>query len=44
MEKRTMESEELGIPLNAVVKVTTIKHIVEVQWLEKQNTGEERIF
>lgn len=38
MEKRTLESEELGIPLNAVVKVTTMKHIVEVQWLEKMNT------
>lgn len=38
MEKRTLESEELGIAPNSVVKVTTMKHIVEVQYMEKQNT------
>lgn len=37
MDKRTLKDEELGIPLNAVVKVTTMKHIVEVQWMEKEN-------
>lgn len=37
MDKRTMEKDELGIPVNAVVKVTTMKHIVEVQYMEKVN-------
>lgn len=38
MDKRTMEIEELGIPTNAVVKVTTMKHIVEVQYMDKVNS------
>jgi hypothetical protein len=38
MDKRTLEGDELGIPTNAIVKVTTMKHVVEVQYLEKVNT------
>ncbi len=38
MDKRTLEEIELGISPNAIVKVTTMKHIVEVQYMEKQNT------
>lgn len=38
MEKRTLEEMELGIAPDAFVKVTTMKHIVEVQYMEKQNS------
>lgn len=38
MEKRQLNDEELGISPNSVVKVTTMKHIVEVQYMEKVNT------
>ncbi|TNU54635.1 rolling circle replication-associated protein, partial [Bacillus velezensis] len=38
MEKRLLAPEEQGISPEAVVKVTTMKHIVEIQYLEKVNT------
>lgn len=38
MEKRLLAPEEQGINPEAVVKVTTMKHIVEIQYLEKVNT------
>lgn len=38
MDKRTLGEIELGIAPNSVVKVTTMKHIVEVQYMEKENT------
>lgn len=37
MEKRLLAPEEQGINPEAVVKVTTMKHIVEIQYLEKVN-------
>ena len=39
MEKRKLTPEEQGINPRALVKVTTMNHIVEVQYLEKWNTG-----
>lgn len=38
MEKRKLSEEEFGIPPNALVKVTTMKHIVEVQYMTKVNS------
>lgn len=38
MEKRKLNDDEMGIPPEAIVKVTTMKHIVEVQHMEKVNT------
>ena len=38
MEKRQLNHDELGISPNSVVKVTTMNHIVEVQYMEKVNT------
>lgn len=38
MEKRVLAPEEQGINPKAIVKVTTMKHIVEVQWMEKVNS------
>lgn len=38
MEKRLLAPEEQGISPEAVVKVTTMKHIVEIQYMEKRNT------
>lgn len=38
MEKRLLAPEEQGINPEAVVKVTTMKHIVEIQYMEKANT------
>jgi len=38
MEKRQLAPEEQGINPDAVVKVTTMKHIVEIQYMEKVNT------
>lgn len=37
MEKRTLPEDTLAIGPNSVVKVTTMNHIVEVQYLEKEN-------
>jgi len=39
VEKRKLTPEEQGINPRALVKVTTMNHIVEVQYLEKWNTG-----
>lgn len=39
MEKRKLTEEEQGINPQALVKVTTMNHIVEIQYLEKWNTG-----
>jgi len=38
MEKRPLEPREMGIMQNSIVKVTTMNHIIEVQYMEKQNT------
>lgn len=38
MEKRVLEESELGIDPNDIVKVTTMKHIVEIQYLQRRNT------
>lgn len=38
MEKRQLEPREMGINPQSIVKVTTMNHIVEIQYLEKQNT------
>lgn len=38
MEKRPLEQHEMAINPGAIVKVTTMNHIVEIQFLEKQNT------
>ena len=38
MEKRQLNIEELSIAFDAPVKVTTMKDIVEVQYMEKVNT------
>lgn len=37
MDKRQLNTEELGIDPNATVKVTTMNHIVEIQYMEKTN-------
>ena len=37
MEKRKLEPDDLGIDPEAIVKVTTMKHIVEIQYLERVN-------
>lgn len=39
MEKKKLNDEDLAINPKAVVKVTTMNHIVEIQYLEKWNTG-----
>ena len=38
MEKRVLAPEEQGINPKAIVKVTTMKHLVEVQYMERVNT------
>ena len=38
MKKRQLNTEELGIAPQERVKVTTMKHIVEIQYLSNQNT------
>ena len=38
MEKRKLNDDEMGIAPNALVKVTTMNHIVEVQFMEKVNS------
>lgn len=38
MEKRVLAPEEQGINPKAIVKVTTMKHVVEVQYMERVNT------
>lgn len=38
LEKRQLNIEEIGINPSSVVKVTTMKHIVEIQYMEKVNT------
>lgn len=38
MEKRPLELQEMGINPQSFVKVTTMNHIVEIQYLEKQNS------
>ena len=38
MEKRPLETHEMGINPQSYVKVTTMNHIVEIQYLEKQNS------
>lgn len=37
MEKRKLAPDEQGINPDAIVKVTTMKHIVEIQYLERVN-------
>ena len=37
MEKRTLPTDTLAIAPNSVVKVTTMNHIIELQYLEKEN-------
>jgi len=38
LKKRQLNKDELGIAPNDFVKVTTMKHIVEIQYLSHQNT------
>lgn len=38
MEKRTLNEPEMSISPKSLVKVTTMNHIVEVQYMEKVNT------
>lgn len=38
MEKRVLALEEQGINPKAIVKVTTMNHLVEIQYMEKVNT------
>ena len=38
MEKKVLKPEDTYIKSNATVKVTKMKHIVEVQYMEKRNT------
>jgi hypothetical protein len=38
LEKRKLNDDEMGIAPNALVKVTTMNHIVEVQFMEKVNS------
>lgn len=38
MEKRKLNNDEFSINPNAIVKVTTMNHIVEVQYMDKVNT------
>lgn len=38
MEKRQLNDDEMGIAPDATVKVTTMKHIVEIQYMQKVNT------
>ena len=37
MDKRKLNDDEMGIDPNALVKVTTMKHIVEIQFMERVN-------
>lgn len=37
MDKRTLAKEEMGIPPSSIVKVTTMNHIVEIQYMERVN-------
>ena len=37
MDKRKLNDDEMGIDPNALVKVTTMKHIVEIQFMERIN-------
>lgn len=38
MEKRLLEQQEMGINPQSIVKVTTMNHLVEIQYMEKVNT------
>jgi hypothetical protein len=38
LDKRQLDAAEMGINPNAVVKLTTMNHIVEIQYMEKSNS------